>query len=287
MKILMVGASGVYAHYVLPALKRAGAEVRALVTSGDKTTEAVADGADETAVGDLDDEQSLIKAARGVDGVFFLNPAFAPNEAERGVAMVKAATAAGVKKITFSSVIHPSISKMRNHAGKRPVEEAIYESGLTFTVLQPTMFMQTLANSWKEVVAKSTLSLPYSNTKRASYVDYRDVAEAAAIALTTNRLDYGTFELSAPGMLNRIELTAIISEVLGRSIEPREISFDDWVDQAHVPEGSFREGMKRMYANYDQYGFPGGNALVLRSILKHEPRTLHAFVAEQPVHNNQ
>lgn len=281
MKVLMVGASGAYAHYVLPALKEAGAYVRALIRSDDNRAETLEFGADETVIGDLDDEQSLRKAAEGMDGVFFLNPAFAFNEAERGIAMVEAAMAAGVKKITFSSVIHPSISKMRNHAGKRPVEEALFESGLIFTVLQPTMFMQTLANGWKEVQDKSTFSLPYSNTKRASYVDYRDVADAAAIALTTDRLAYGTFELSAPGMVNRIELTAIMSQVLGRTIEPREISFEEWVAQAHVPEGPFRDGMRRMYADYDQYGFPGGNALVLRAILQREPRTLQAFFEEQ------
>jgi uncharacterized protein YbjT (DUF2867 family) len=282
MKVLMVGASGVYAHHVLPALKSRGVSVRALITSEDKKAEVLADGADETAVGNLDDDQSLRRAAEGMDGVFFLNPAFAFNEAERGVAMVNAVMASGVEKITFSSVIHPSISKMRNHAGKRPVEEALYESGLIFTVLQPTMFMQTLANSWKGVLQTGTFSLPYSNTKRASYIDYRDVAEVAAIALTSDKLDYGTFELSSPGMFNRIELTKIMSEVLARTIEPRQISFEDWVVQAHVPEGPFRDGMRLMYADYDRYGFPGGNALVLRSILQREPRTLRAFLAEQP-----
>ncbi len=53
MKVLMVGASGVYAHYVLPALKSRGASVRALITSEDKKAEVLADGADETAVGNL------------------------------------------------------------------------------------------------------------------------------------------------------------------------------------------------------------------------------------------
>ncbi len=111
MKVLMVGASGVYAHHVLPALKSRGVSVRALITSEDKKAEVLADGADETAVGNLDDDQSLRRAAEGMDGVFFLNPAFAFNEAERGVAMVNAVMASGVEKITFSSVIHPSISK--------------------------------------------------------------------------------------------------------------------------------------------------------------------------------
>jgi uncharacterized protein YbjT (DUF2867 family) len=100
--------------------------------------------------------------------VFHLNPAFQPNEVELGVAMVNAAVAAGVRKFTFSSVIHPSVSMMRNHSGKRPVEEALYESGLVFTILQPTMSMQTLAANWKQVVEQNSFSLPYPNSKKAS-----------------------------------------------------------------------------------------------------------------------
>jgi uncharacterized protein YbjT (DUF2867 family) len=281
MKVLMVGATGDYAHFVLPALKSRGATVRALVTTEDKRAEASAQGADEIAIGNLNDEQSLKKAAEGVDGVFHLNPAFAPNEAVLGVAMVNAAAATGVKKFTFSGVIHPSISKMRNHSEKLPVEEALVESGLIFTILQPTMFMQTLAPGWKEVEERSTFSLPYSNTTRVSYVDYRDVAEVAAIAITSESLDFGTFELCAPGMVNRIELTQIMSEVLGRTITPRAITFEEWARQAHIPEGPIADGMKQMFAHYTQYGLPGGNALILRTILGREPRTLSDFFKQQ------
>jgi hypothetical protein len=35
-----------------------------------------------------------------------------------------------------------------------------------------------------------------------------------------------------------------------------------------------------MFADYDQFGFPGGNALVLRTILDREPRTLRDFINE-------
>ncbi len=279
MKVLMVGATGKYARSLVPELKKRGATVRALVRSADKAEAARAQGADETAVGDLNDEQSLRKAAESVDGVFHINPAFQPNEAEQGVAMVNAAIAAGIRKFTFSGVIHPSIAKMRNHSGKLPVEEALYESGMNFTVLQP-MFMQTLASGWSEVTKQGSFSLPYSNHKKASYVDYRDVAEAAAIALTSSALDYGTFELCARGMVDRVELTGIMSDVLGRPIEPKQIPFDEWVEMAKVPDGPFREGMERMYADYDHFGFPGGNALVLEAILGREPRTLRSFFAE-------
>jgi uncharacterized protein YbjT (DUF2867 family) len=267
MKVLMVGATGKYANHVVPELKRRGAVIRAMVRDKEKVDAARQQGVDETTIADLNDSESLRAAADGVEGVFHINPAFAPNEAELGVAMVEAAKVSGVQKFVFSSVIHPSISNLSNHAAKQPVEEALYESGMEFTVLQPTMFMQNLDNSWSAVM-------------KASYVDYRDVAEVAALALMEDKLDYGTFELCAPGMVNRLELVAMMSEAIGHSIEAGEPTFDEWAQAAHIPDGSTREGMRKMYANYDRNGFPGGNALVLQAILEREPRTLRQYIQE-------
>jgi uncharacterized protein YbjT (DUF2867 family) len=277
MKVLMVGATGKYASHVIPELKQRGVTIRALVRDKTKLEAAQQKGVDEAVVGDLEDADSLHAAASGVEGVFHLNPAFAPNEADLGVAMVEAAKAAGVRKFVFSSVIHPSISALSNHAAKRPVEEALCESGLQFVILQPTMFMQNFDSGWKAVIEGGRFALPYSKHAKASYVDYRDVAAVAAIALTSNRLDYGTFELCDAGMVDRVELATIMSEALNRPIEAGELSFEDWAQAAHIPEGAMREGMEKMYAHYDRYGFPGGNALVLQAILGQEPRSLRQY----------
>ncbi|MBC6434781.1 NAD-dependent epimerase/dehydratase family protein, partial [Nostoc sp. HG1] len=228
MKALVVGATGKYASLVVPELKQRGATVRALVRDESKIEAARQQGADETAIGDLGDPNSLRAAAAGVDGVFHINPAFAPNEAELGVAMVEAAKASGVQKFVFSSVYHPSISKLSNHAAKRPVEEAMYESEMEFTVLQPAMFMQNFAASWDTVIQQGRFLLPYSKLAKACYVDYRDVATVAAMALTGNELGYGTFELCAPGMVNRVELVAMIGAAIGRTLEAGESPFDEW-----------------------------------------------------------
>jgi uncharacterized protein YbjT (DUF2867 family) len=280
MKVLMVGATGKYASHVIPELKQRGVTIRALVRNPDKLDAARHQGADQAVVGDLGDADSLHAAASGVEGVFHLNPAFAPNEAALGMAMVEAAKAAGVRKFVFSSVIHPSISALSNHAAKRPVEEALCESGMQFIILQPTMFMQNFDSGWKVVREKGRFALPYSKHAKASYVDYRDVAEVAAIALTSDRLDYGTFELCDAGMVDRVELAAMMSEALDQPIEAGEQSFEDWAQTAHIPEGAMREGMKKMYAHYDRYGFPGGNALVLQAILSREPRSLRHYFQE-------
>ena len=281
MRVLMVGATGKYAGLVLPELKKRGVVVRALVRDQKSADRARQQGADEVARGDLQEPESLRLAAAGVNGVFHINPAFAADEASLGVSMVEAARRAGVSKFVFSGVIHPSIIRMSNHAAKQPVEAAMFESGMTFTVLQPAIFMQTLLNGWQEVVQRGRFSLPYSRRARACYVDYRDVAEAAAIALTSDRLDNGTFELSAPGMFDRFDLTEMMSAALGRTVEAGEPSFDEWARMANLPEGPVRDGMRRMYADYDRYGFPGGNASVLTTVLGREPRTLMAFFQEQ------
>ena len=285
MKVLMVGATGKYAGHILPELKKRGVKVRALVRNHESERRAKDLGADETAIGDLEEPRGLISAAVGVDGVFHIGPAFAPRESDMGVIMVEAARAAGVSKFVFSSVMHPSLSKLTNHASKRPVEAAIYESGMTFTILQPAIFMQTFEAGWNEIIRSGRFALPYSRRVKTSYVDYRDVAEIAAQAFVTDRFDYGTFELCAPGLYNRAEIAAMMSEALELLIEAGEMSFDVWADRAAIPEGPVRAGLKRMYAEYNQYGFRGGNAIILKCLLGREPRTLKQFFQELAVRN--
>ncbi len=119
MKILMVGADGKYAGLAMPELIKRGATVRALLRDEKKSDSVRQRGAAEVAIGDLSDPASLRAAAAGVTAYSTSIPRSRPTRRILGVAMVEAAIAAGVRKFTFSSVIHPSISKMRNHALKR------------------------------------------------------------------------------------------------------------------------------------------------------------------------
>jgi uncharacterized protein YbjT (DUF2867 family) len=279
VRVLTIGATGKFGHFVIPELKKRGVTVRALLRDPQQESTARQHGVDETVIANLEQPATLAAATEGVDGVFHLGPAFAPTESQMGINMVEAARAAGVRKFVFSSVIHPSLP-LTNHRAKIPVEEAVYHSGMIFTVLQPAMFMQTIQGGWPRIVEKRRFVLPYSIHQKGTYVDYRDVAECAALAITTDRLDNGTFELSAPGMLNRIEITGLMSEALGSTIEPAQADFEAWASESHLPRGPVRDGMKLMYAQYDRYGFAGGNGLILRTILQREPRTMKQFLSE-------
>ncbi|MEU0965171.1 hypothetical protein ABZ357_06905 [Streptomyces sp. NPDC005917] len=109
-------------------------------------------------------------------------------------------------------------------------------------------------------------------------VEAARVAEAAALAMAGDRLSYGTFELCAPGMVDRVEMAAIASEELGWPVRAEVIPLEEWA--ARMPEGPERDGLVRMMRHYDTHGFPGGNSLVLRAVLRHEPRTLRGYFRE-------
>jgi uncharacterized protein YbjT (DUF2867 family) len=278
MKVLMIGATGRFAGLVVPELKKKGVVVRALVQDANKAAIAKTKGADETVLGNLEDEESLLKASKGMDGVFHIIPAF-QDEIKMGLAVVKSAKAAGVKKFVFSSVYHTSLSLV-NHADKRPAEEALYKSGMDYTILQPSMYMQMLAGSWEMAKEQGKIIMPYSKLSKMSYVDYRDVAEVAALAMTGTELSYGTFELCSPGMYNRLDLAALIGDALGQTVEADEISPEKWAQEVQIPAGPLRDGLIAMNKEYDRYGFSGGNALVLKTILGREPRTVKQFIQE-------
>ena len=218
-------------------------------------------------------------ALAGVEGLFLITPAFAPDAAELGIETVEAAAAAGVRRIVFSSVYHPSLS-LSNHAAMRPIEEAIYRSGLEFTVLQPAMFMQGLAGSWQSAVQQGVFAMPYSATSSMTFVDYRDVAEVAALAMGTDELIGGTFELASAGTITRAEIARLMSEHAGRQIVAVDIPAEAAL--AGMPAGTMRDGLSAMFAEYTAHGFRGGNDFVLRSLLRRAPRTVAQFIAELP-----
>lgn len=144
-KVLAIGAAGHFASLILPELAKRGAQVRGFIRENKARDEVLAHGASDVAIGDLQDHASVEKALEGMDALFYIAPAFIPDESSTGKHVVAAAVKAGVRRIVFSSVIHPVLASLDNHRDKGPVEEAIFESGLEYVILQPAMFFQNFA----------------------------------------------------------------------------------------------------------------------------------------------
>jgi uncharacterized protein YbjT (DUF2867 family) len=272
-RVLAIGSAGAFAGLVVPELAKRGVHVRGLIQHAQEKDAVLKAGAAETVTGDLANPRDMRAAAEGMDAIFYIAPAFMENEVAVGTQVIEIAQRAGVRRVVFSSVIHPVLSALVNHAAKAPVEEALLASDMEYTFLHPALFFQNLARSWPAVVSTGTYGEPWAIESRFSRVDYRDVAEVAAIALTEDRLLDGTFELCADGHLDRNDLAALMSEVAGRPVKAVR------AEPPKPSNGHAGSPMSRMFDYYEKHGLRG-NGLTLRAILGREPRTLRAYIAE-------
>ena len=276
--VLVVGATGRFGGLVLVELARRGVPARALVRRDEDWPRARAHGATAYAVGDLNDAASLAEALRGAGALFLMTPAFMPGEASVGVRLVELARAAGVRRIVCSSVIKPGLMQLPNHVEKIPIEGAVIASGIPYVILNPTMTFQNLPMQLKLAAASGSFAEPYPNDTLVTRVDYRDVAEVAAIGLTEDRLDFGSFELCEVRAYDRREVATIMARVLGREVEAREIGFDEWAALVGMPiDSPLARGLRTMYGWYGRHDLRG-NATTLRAILGREPCGLPDFL---------
>ncbi|MFF5076169.1 NmrA/HSCARG family protein [Actinoplanes sp. NPDC000266] len=158
MTVLVVGATGQQGGAVTRALRAAGIPVRALVRDPAKTV----DGAD-VVVGDLEDRDSLRKAAGGAGAVFSMQmPPLKDGsfdfdgELRQAVNLIEAAREAGVPHF-----VHSSVSGSRRlpgderwapmrpyYAAKAGIEDRVKEAGFPFwTLIRPGFFMENFLPS--------------------------------------------------------------------------------------------------------------------------------------------
>jgi uncharacterized protein YbjT (DUF2867 family) len=232
--ILVTGASGTIGRSTIAALRQRSAPfkvgARALAKAKGLGFDAVEF--------DWDNPGTYEPALRGADHAFLLPP-ISDKQVEQGKAFVAAAKRAGVKHLVKLSVIgarfEPGIFLGRQHG---EVEKVIEASGLGFTHLRPTFFMQNFVNYYGVDLSKaeSTVYLPHG-TGKASWVDARDVGEVAAVALTSTGHEGKAYDLTGGEALSDAEVTALFSKATGKKIA--------YVD---VPEAAAREAMTKMQA---------------------------------------
>lgn len=277
--ILITGAAGKTGLAVTRALARRRASVRVLVYRHAYVELARAAGAQDVVVGDMRDEKLLATAVRGVRAIYHVAPNMNPNELQMGVVALQAAQDAGVEHFVYHSVLHPQTEAMPHHWNKLRVEERLFESGLPFTILQPTAYMQNISGNWQTITAEGVHRVPYPVSTRLSLVDLADVAEGAAKILTEPGHAGATYELVGTLPLAQTEVAQSLSSALGRPVRAEEISLDAWQEQAEaagLPPYAIQT-LRQMFRYYAAHGF-AGNPNVLTWLLGRPPTPLADFL---------
>ena len=213
MKILVIGGTGHVGSEVVRELKKRDADVRVLVRKADeKSLPGV-----EMAVGDLLDPVSIEKALKGVDKLYLLN-AVTPDELTQGLIAYDLAKRMKLKRVVYHSVFRVDQFKDVPHfASKLAIENALREFAVLFTIIRPNYFMQNDASLKDPLTTAGIYPMPLGPTG-VSAVDVRDIAEAAAIALTSDGHEGKTFNLNGPEVLSGPKVAAVWSDLLGKPI---------------------------------------------------------------------
>ncbi len=231
--ILVLGATGTVGRLLVPELLARGERVRAASRSGQPVGGAEGVPFDyrdaamvEAALGDADRVWALVPAGQ-LDSPALLRP------------VVEAAARRGAKVVMMTARgadADPSIPYAQ-------AERMLAESGAPWAVLRPNWFMDNFLSYWAPDLARGEIALP-AGDGRTSFIDARDIARAAAGALTSDRGDGRAWDLSGPEALTYAEAAEVLSGAGGRPVAYRA------TDDASFVARMTAAGMPADYAGF-------------------------------------
>jgi uncharacterized protein YbjT (DUF2867 family) len=233
-------------------------------------------------VGDLLDPVSVEKALHGVDKLYLLN-AVTPDELTQGLIAYDLAKKLKLKHIVYHSVFRVEHFKDVPHfASKLAIESALRGFNVPFTVIRPNYFFQNDA-SLKDPITKAGIYPMPLGTVGISAVDIRDIAEATAIALTSDGHLGRTYNLNGPEVLSGPKVASIWSGLLGKEIRYPGDNMDAFEEQMreHAPSWSAFD-IRMMFQGYLERGFAAepGDLETLTELLGHSPRRYEDFARQ-------
>ena len=253
----MTGATGNTGSGVAGALLEKGHAVRALVRDPARAATLREAGA-EIVTGDLDDPETLTGGLlEGVGRVYFCTWN-GPTALQHWTNFSELVTGSGARPhIVRLSAFGAPESRIISELQK--AEEDLKASGLPWTILQPTFFMQNVMATASTVREQGTIYWDWGGG-RAGMIDVRDVVDSAVGALTgeTREFEGGSFVLTGPQSIGFAEVAETLSRVLGNEITYVPVSHEaageamsgmgmpDWIVQGF---GELAEGFKKGFAD--------------------------------------
>jgi len=278
MKILVTGGTGHVGSEVVKELQKRKADIRLLVKKEDTPVPAGI----EKAVGDLLDPVSVEKAMQGVDKLYLLN-AVLPDELTQGLIAYDLAKKLKLSHIVYHSVLRVEHFKDVPHfASKLAMENAIREFDVPFTVIRPNYFMQNDASLKDPLTKAGIYSMPLGKVG-VSAVDVRDIAEAAAIVLTSDAHMGKSYNVNGPSVISGPKAASIWSELLGKPIHYTGDNMDLFEEQMRTTAPSWSAfDIRMMFEGYLERGFVAGDGDLdtLTKLLGHAPRSYEDFAKE-------
>jgi len=232
--ILVVGATGNLGGMITRGLLARGKDVRILVREGRNYAPFVSAGATPF-IGDLKDRASLDAACQDVATVVTTATAIIrqPPDTIESVDdlgyrnLIEAAKAAGVRHFVFTSALGSSLdSPVPLMRIKALNEQRLRESGMTYTVLMPNLYIEV----WAGIVVAAPLAqgkpvtLVGEASHRHSMVAMRDAASFAIAAIDNPAARNATIVIGGPEPVSWTDVVLAAERIVGHQIETRSVA---------------------------------------------------------------
>jgi uncharacterized protein YbjT (DUF2867 family) len=276
--ILVTGSTGKVGTELVRVLREQNVDFQALAHSPASIEKMKQQGI-HSRHGSFDEPESMRSALEGNDKLFLLSPAL-PRQAELEQSIIDMAKASGISYIVKLSVYDAGkrIAAYKTHG---VIEDHLKASGIGYTILRPNYFMQNFVTiDAPTVIYQSALFAP-TGSARISYVDVRDIADVAALALTSSDHVNQVYEITGAEAYSYAEVAAMLSQSLGKTIQHIDLpseAFREAMIHNGVPEW-YADLLQELYADY-QAGYGARISPDVQRVTGHAPRTLQAFFNE-------
>jgi uncharacterized protein YbjT (DUF2867 family) len=222
--ILVVGATGAVGSELVSQLRHKGERVRGATRKPADASRRFG-SAVECVEFDLERPETYATALTGVKRVFLIAPPGDDHSDRLAIPLIDEMKRQGVRHVVDLSAYG---AETRDDFALRKIEKYLEASGMAFTHLRPNWFMQVFASGPLLVGIRSNaaIAIPTADAK-ISYIDVRDIAAVAAVALTANGHTDKAYTLTGPQSLNHNEIAHRISNAVGKAIRYVPISEED------------------------------------------------------------
>ena len=274
--ILITGATGTVGKELVKLLARPAEPIRVMVRDRNKAGSIAYPGVN-IVEGDFASGTGLDGALSGIERAFLLTPPV-ENQTVLESHFIDAAAHSSIKHIVKFSALGAAADSpsrlLRAHAAS---ERRIQETGIPYTFLRPSQFMQNFLGFRDSIIHRGEFYAPMG-TGRISIVDLRDVAAVAAEVLEEYGHEGKTYDVTGEESLTYAEMAALLSKAVGTPI-----TYVDVTPEA-ARAGMVQAGMSEWFADailelYAVWKFDGaaGIAKTVRDVAKKNPSTFAQF----------